>query len=302
MDQQPETGHALARCGAARPLRPFASGAGLFAARPASCGVGTRRADAALRIFQTCLPEKVYKASRKRLRLLRRAAGATRDWDVFLFELRERLKQKDSRDRPGLDFLLGYALGQRAVALGQLQTSGASQMHDFEVFLTDVVSAVRIASDNGHVPSLLELARPVLGQRREELEVTASGDLTDYPHLHQVRIAGKRLRYAMEVFADCFPPEFRETLYPLIEEMQEILGRANDSHVASERLGGLRHWLKRRWPDEWDRLRPGIEGLLRFHKRRLPQERRRFVEWWETWSRGGSEELLMTVLPVREHS
>src|SRR5579871_6443332 len=46
--------------------------------------VGTRRADAALRIFGDCLPKKIYKKARRRLRQLRRAAGATRDWDVFL--------------------------------------------------------------------------------------------------------------------------------------------------------------------------------------------------------------------------
>src|SRR5438445_799947 len=46
--------------------------------------VATRRADAALRIFSACLPRKTYKAARRRLRGLRQAAGAARDWDVFL--------------------------------------------------------------------------------------------------------------------------------------------------------------------------------------------------------------------------
>ena len=38
--------------------------------------VATRRADAALRIFAHCLPRKVYKRARQRLRRLRQAAGA----------------------------------------------------------------------------------------------------------------------------------------------------------------------------------------------------------------------------------
>jgi CHAD domain-containing protein len=260
--------------------------------------VATRRADAALRIFQNCMPDKVYKASRRRLRRLRRSAGATRDWDVFLMDLRQRLKRNNSKDRPGLDFLLGYALGQRTSAVSELLLTVENQVLEFELFLTDVVASVRVAADNGHVPTLLGLGRVVLAQRRQELEVTASGDLTDYPHLHRVRIAGKRLRYAMEVFADCFPPAFREVLYPLVEEMQEILGRANDSHVASDRLAGLRHWLKQRWPGDWDPLKPGLEKLLHFHQRRLPQERRRFLEWWERWSHSGSEELLLSIIPV----
>src|SRR5207253_2514575 len=101
--------------------------------------------------------------------------------------------------------------------------------------------------------------------------------------LHQVRIAGKRLRYAMEVFADCFPPAFRQTIYPAVEEMQEILGTANDSHVAGQRLGELRDRLRAVWPAEWPRWKPGVNALRRFHQRRLPQQRRLFLEWWEGW-------------------
>jgi hypothetical protein len=99
----------------------------------------------------------------------------------------------------------------------------------------------------------------------------------------------------MEVFADCFTAVFRERLYPMIEEMQEVLGRANDSHVAGQRLAGLRDRLRAAWPEEWGRLKAGIEGLLRYHQRRLPQERRRFLKWWETWRAAGGQEVLAAV-------
>src|SRR5580704_16113317 len=46
--------------------------------------VGTRRAGAALAIFATCLPGKMHRRLRKHLRQIRRAAGAARDWDVFI--------------------------------------------------------------------------------------------------------------------------------------------------------------------------------------------------------------------------
>jgi CHAD domain-containing protein len=140
--------------------------------------------------------------------------------------------------------------------------------------------------------TLLELARALLGGLEDDLGRAAAGDLKDYAHLHRVRILGKRLRYAMEVFADCFAPAFREELYPKVEEMQDVLGRANDSHVAAGRLGGLRDRLRGDFPELWERLKPGVEGLLRFHQRRLPQERRRFVKWWEGWQKAGLREVL----------
>jgi CHAD domain-containing protein len=161
-----------------------------------------------------------------------------------------------------------------------------------DAFITDTVTAVRPATGPDHNKTLFELARPLLGNLRREFEQAASGDLGAYPQLHQVRIAGKRLRYAMEVLADCFPESFRGELYPLVEKMQEILGRANDSHVAGQRLAELRDRLKRYWPQGWKRLQPGIEGMLRYHNRRLPQERRRFHLWWANWCKHGSERLL----------
>src|SRR4051812_42023473 len=55
--------------------------------------VGTRRGDAALRTFRACLPGRTYRAARARLRGIRRAAGAARDWDVFLVGMADRLAE-----------------------------------------------------------------------------------------------------------------------------------------------------------------------------------------------------------------
>src|SRR5262249_58565122 len=126
-------------------------------------------------------------------------------------------------------------------------------------------------------------AQPMLLGLLRDLDEAASGDLNDYGHLHQVRIVGKRLRYAMEVFADCFAPPFREELYPAVEEMQEILGDANDSHVACGRLETLRAKVQALLPSEWKRYRTGIDGLLHFHQQRLPDARRRFEHSWRHW-------------------
>lgn len=257
--------------------------------------VSTRRADAALRIFRGCMADKVYHASRARLRLIRRSAGAVRDWDVFLQELRERLHASRSKDRPGLDFLIGFGVGQRKLLLEQLVTVGQDQLAEYQGFLTDLIGLLREPDQNGDRDGLQDLARSMLTTLRQSLEARAQGDLNDYAHLHQVRIAGKRLRYAMEVFADCFPASFREELYPQVEEMQEILGRANDSHVATERLGQLRNWLRVHGVADWKNWQPGIEGVLRYHQRRLPGERRRFLQWWQRWSEQGGEELLAAV-------
>jgi CHAD domain-containing protein len=250
--------------------------------------VGTRRARAALDIFALCLPQKAFKHAKKLLRGLRRAAGAARDWDVFIAGVAGWEGRNGPRVRPGLDFLIGYAAAQRAVAQTHLEEVASDYPFAFDRFIAETVAAVH--RPPGDVPRTLgELARPLLTAQLRALDEAAAGDLDDYAHLHQVRITGKRLRYAMEIFADCFAPPFREKFYPAVEEMQEILGNANDSHVASGRLQGLRTWLQAVLPAEWKRYRPGVEKLLRFHEERLPRERAHFEQWWRRWQQSGAE-------------
>jgi CHAD domain-containing protein len=258
--------------------------------------VSTRRADAAVRIFADCLSGKAYKRARKRLRTIRRAAGAARDWDVFLDDLRQRRRRQDRAEQPGLDCLAGYALGHRSVAQGQLQSVCEDELPDFEEFVTRLLDSVRPPRGADGDWSLGVHGRDELSCRLHKLEFAADEDLTDFANLHRVRIEGKRLRYAMEVFASCFPAQFRDDLYPQVEALQETLGKANDSHVAVGELTALRDRLRRSRPEEWKQWQPGVTSLLRFHQRRLSQERRRFLKLWEHWRRPETVALWQSVL------
>src|SRR5262249_9008737 len=159
-----------------------------------------------------------------------------------------------------------------------------------------LIDSLRRPDEAGSEAPLLSLGRALLGEQVHALESAAAADLNDYANLHQVRIKGKRLRYTMEVFADWFPPAFRAHLYSQVEEMQDVLGKANDSHVAASRLGALRDRLRRASRGEWKRLQPGFNALLGFHRRRLPQERRRFLKLWTRWRRPETIDLWESML------
>jgi CHAD domain-containing protein len=243
--------------------------------------VSTRRAGAALRIFRSCLADKDFRKVRKRLRTIRRAAGEARDWDVFLSVLVERQAQATERQRPGFDFLLGHAFTRRALAQESLVQANQARDPGLEALVSQTLAAIGEPQEN--IVTLADMAGPHLTELAGALADAASQDLQPYEHLHQVRILGKRLRYAMEIFAGCYGKPFREQYYPSVVEMQEILGEANDSHSASQRLAALRDQIKRARRPAWKRLQPGIETLLRFHQRRLPQLRRKFEQWWCRW-------------------
>jgi CHAD domain-containing protein len=257
--------------------------------------VGTRRAAAALRIFAVCLPDKTYDLARWQLRKVRRAAGEARDWDVFVESLTIWGQQHGAKHQPGLDYLIGHALAHRALAQTHLASAAAHYPFTFDRFIAETVAAVH----RPRLPQqrhLVDLARPLLSDLLRDLDQSAARDLNNYENLHQVRIAGKGLRYAMEVFVDCFAEPFRNVVYPAVEEMQEILGNANDSYVAGRRLAELRDRLNTVRPGDWKRYRLGIESLLRHHEQRLPLERKRFLKWWQRWQDAGIEALLAGLL------
>jgi CHAD domain-containing protein len=249
--------------------------------------VGTRRAAAALRIFKRCLRRKTLKQMRKVLRRLRKAAGEAREWDVFQEDLAAHLEKAPHSQQFGLQFLLGHAVSCRHAAQARLLRAGKRQQQT----LSALVARMKIVRPGKKGRSLGDLARPLLTHLTGKLEKAAQEDLNRYEDLHRVRIAGKRLRYALEVFASCFGPELEDTHYPRVERLQEILGQANDSHTASLRLERMRIELRKR-PTIWRPCRPGIEALLRYHQRHLPRLRRAFLQWWRDWRKDGAESLL----------
>ena len=256
--------------------------------------VATRRTAAALRIFADCLPARLYKKTRKALRTVRRSAAEARDWDVFLEMLQTRLARATAKQRRGLDFLLGFAHGQRVLAQDHLKQAYGAKADQFALRCDKVLQALNTSRNSRQ--TLSELAAPILAQLLHELEAAASADLQPYEALHQVRILGKQLRYAMEIFASCFAGDFRHRHYPAVVEMQDILGLANDSYVACQRLQELRSRLMRTQPRQWPHYQEGLEVLLRFHERRLPQQRKKFEKWWQAWLKSGAEQAFAVLI------
>jgi CHAD domain-containing protein len=256
--------------------------------------VGSRRSAAALKIFSACLPRKEYKKARQELKRLRKAAGAARDWDVFLLDLSKQIKDDSAHAHSGFELLLGYGVAQRLLAQEHLYEAVPEYPQPFDRFCDALLASVR--SSKTRAATLGDLAGPVLLDLLTQLEDAVAQDLNDSEHLHQVRILGKRLRYAMEVFAPCFELDFRNVHYAAVEEMQEILGRANDSYVACGRLAFLRGKLRKLLPADWPRIQKDIETNLRFHQARLPRERVRFEEWWRDWQETGARAALVNML------
>lgn len=240
--------------------------------------VATRRAGAALGIFRPLLSKKHRRKTRDALRTIRRAAGAARDWDVFLAAL-PGFASLDGQPA-ALHLLTGYAVGQRIRAQDQL----AALQPFLDGRWSDEAALVpeRPTGRKASAP-VSKLARTVLADLFDELNRRIEDAPTATADLHQLRITGKRVRYAMEVFAELFAPPFREVIYPAVERVQETLGAVQDCHVAEERINALADAVRRAHPRVAEEALPGLSALLDELRARAEGETRAFAEWTEHW-------------------
>jgi CHAD domain-containing protein len=80
-------------------------------------------------------------------------------------------------------------------------------------------------------------------------------DTSDIERVHDMRVASRRLRAALEVFAPCFEPKEHRKLLREVKRLAAALGARRDPDVQIAQLEQLRAQLQ---PDE----QPGVELLI----------------------------------------
>jgi len=84
-------------------------------------------------------------------------------------------------------------------------------------------------------------ARQLILERVAELVKHEAGTRSgeDIEALHDMRVASRRLREALEIFQVCFPPKIYDRLYERVRRVTRALGRARDADVAVEYFAKL---------------------------------------------------------------
>lgn len=236
--------------------------------------VAVRRATAAVDAFAPCLPRRTHRRARRTLRDVRRAAGAARDWDVFFPAIAGWANTQPDAVRPFADALLGWSASKRDSAhLGLL---GLADVHPagMDDTLDDLVAALRRPKGD---PSVAALGRERVAALQAELAAASEHEPTADAEYHRVRIVGKRLRYAAELFADHLPDA--EKIDADMRALQDALGRFNDAVVGESHLAAFADHFRKFHPAEWERLKPGADALGEHFAAVRAAERQRFHEW-----------------------
>ncbi len=244
--------------------------------------VATRRATAAVDLFRDCLPKPVRTELRTVLRSLRKAVGGARDWDVLLEALATTIHAAAPSDLPTLDMLTGWALAHRAQAQSALeQAAHDCSPRDLKKLQVRVVAAVRWKQKPE--PSLGSFAEPLVSQRLADLTALADRDNDAWSLLHEVRIAGKRLRYTLEVVAGHLDPAVAEHVEPALVRLQEVLGGVNDSFTASRLLEDILSSMRSTTPAVANRYQHVLQKQITEHQQRMLNGREAFTAWLREW-------------------
>lgn len=238
--------------------------------------VNTRRAVAAMKLFESLMPDGRRKWMRRQLKRVRQAAGVARDLDVLLQRFCP-LAEAEPEDGP-YSALVHHLRVRRQKAQQPIDDVHRTlKRQSFGRRAKRLVGRVKLRTkeDRYDKPTFAEAARTALDPMVQAFFRSADVDFSNDELLHAFRIQGKHLRYAMEVFAGAFEPSFRGELYPLIVALQDRLGEINDRATARQRFG---EWLAE--SECGEELRPLLVSLRDDAQRELESFRAAFIEWW----------------------
>lgn len=267
--------------------------------------VASRRLRAALPLFVSCIPEKKYRQWMVEIQRITRALGDARDADVQILFLKKLVK-KQAAGTPALSYPLQGAAERVLLrrlekkrsglqdtvvtALKKLEDSGI--IEDMRVFF--LAQKTRAGSTRKNPPpyGIAPVAAARISRRlalflTHEQWVHNPDAIAEH---HALRIAAKKLRYTMEIYAPLYRRGLKKPL-TRIKKIQEILGDLHDCDVWIDAMMGL--LLKeRRTSRESAALKEVQAGnLTSFRQFLLDREKerkilyRRFVRYWNAQRR-----------------
>src|SRR5687767_3728563 len=171
-----------------------------------SMRVASRRLRSALRDFMPYLRKRGLPHVLKQLRKIARALGEVRDLDVAIPALEDLQKQIPAKFLPALKQSTDTRNEVRERAREGL--TAILQTNHLQQFESEFIAAVNQATaprEGKPQISFSEMSSAIIQDRLKELERLSDGLFRPFEvePLHEMRIAAKRLRYAIELFEQC---------------------------------------------------------------------------------------------------
>jgi CHAD domain-containing protein len=198
--------------------------------------VASRRLREAVPVLATGLKNaKAGKAGRK-IRRITRALGSIRELDVTVGLLDE-LAQRDNIPRLALEHVRAHVVreqeSRREIMLKRLDRVKVAKLDRRLQSLGEALEAAEAEQWRETLATRLLKRAKALGAAME-----GAGQLYEAERLHQVRIAAKKLRYALEMAAETGVGAARSSALT-IKRAQDTLGRLHDLQVLQTRVAAV---------------------------------------------------------------
>jgi CHAD domain-containing protein len=197
--------------------------------------VAIRRAEAAISAFEPELRSSAVTSARRRLRTVRKAAGAVRDCDVHRTLLKS-VQGLDSEElRPVARYLARRLSLARDEAAGEVVgIARPRRVRKLKEARRGLIDLPRRSDNPAASPStLLGAALRTFSGVTSATRAAAGADLSNLESLHALRVSAKQVRYAVEIFRHCLPDSLCDSTLTQLREFQAVLGRVNDARQMS---------------------------------------------------------------------
>jgi CHAD domain-containing protein len=198
-----------------------------------SMRVASRRLRSATSDFLPYVNKRTLSTSLKQIKSLADALGEVRDQDVAITALEKLTAEIPSSNSLTLKELIASRKKIRKDARNKLKSALVRiQLEelgfDFETALAAATATVSPGTGSPEKP-YIAVARTVIGNRLRELQKLSSSLYrpAQVKPLHEMRIAAKGLRYAIELFADCWDASIQDFAKETAH-LQTALGKLHD--------------------------------------------------------------------------
>lgn len=242
--------------------------------------VAIRRLRSAMRLWAPLLPPGFVAGHEPGWRQLAQVLGELRNRDVFALHTLPPLLESFP-DHAAPQRLAGLVGRQRRQSRQVLRS--ALESPDFGRLVLRTTAAIHALPEMIGLESLEEFARHRLRSLSRDVFAKAAAARNDPGAHHKLRIAFKRLRYALEFMAPLYPHHKLRLYLAAAGEMQELLGEMNDIAVAESLLADQRRL------DRDDLLQGWLRGRATLLRGLLPGALEAFQLASPPWKKRGGE-------------
>ena len=272
-----------------------------------SMRVASRRLRSALRDFMPYVRKRRLASVLKRLKSLADALGTVRDQDVAILALEEIQKKAPRESSVALKEFIEARSQLRDEARKELEAVIANeQLAELQsTFVGRIDEAIASSERKNKQPraepqlTFAEMSREILLARLKEFEKLSNALFRplDGGPLHDMRIAVKRLRYAIELFQRCWGRSM-STHAKRAARIQTALGDIHDCDVWIASVG--KQIIRARKQNEDHRVKGLIALLNHLNKLRTKHLRRALSRWSEWEAHDTSGKIRATLAPKED--